>query len=89
VVILCHYEVPRHSVDEVLRILRSSYAAVEHLVEGHIHAVLLLGVVRVLGEHGAVQVDAREQALAARVGQELRIELPIGARLGVATNGAG
>src|SRR6185312_15681303 len=44
------------------------------------------GVVLILREHRAIEVDAGEQPLAARIGQELGVELPVGTGLRISAH---
>ncbi len=61
---------------------------VENLLEGQVVAVEGAGIFRVLVDHRTIQIDSGEQALAARVSEQLRLEGQVGGRCCIATNRA-
>ena len=63
--------------------------AAQNGLERDVRAVEGAGVILVLRERGAVQIDAGKESAAARPGQELRIQLPVRTRLRIAAHRAG
>jgi len=75
--------------NEVYGARRCGNATGEDFLVGDILAVIGLGVVEVLVDHVAIEVDAGEEALVTGVGEEACVGEFGGGRLGVTTDGAG
>src|SRR6185312_9550491 len=58
----------------------------EDRLERNIRTIHRSGIIRVLREHGAVEVDSREKPLAARVREKLRVQLPVRSGLCITAN---
>ena len=82
-------KVLRHVTHKRHRARRHIHVALEHALELMRLAVIELGIVRVLGDAGSVEVDAGEEAFVAGVAEELGIHLPVGGGGSVSANGAG
>src|ERR1700761_583343 len=80
-------KVAGHGGNEVARVGRNWNRAAEHLAEGKVASVLRLHIVVVVVEDRAVKGDTGEEALRARIGEELGVELPVSAGLGVTADG--
>jgi len=74
--------------NEVYGARRCGNATGEDFLVGDILAVIGLGVVEVLVDHVAIEVDAGEEALVTGVGEEACVGEFGGGRLGVTTDGA-
>jgi len=88
-VVLRYDEEVRNGADEGASVLRNRLVAMEDDFKGNVGAVLGAGVVDVLREDGAREVKAGEEALAARVGQELGAHARVRCGLGVASHRSG
>jgi hypothetical protein len=66
-----------HGTNEGLSALRNSNIALQDALVAVSLTIVRLGVVRALSDRCAVQIDACEQSLAARLGKQFRVQFPI------------
>src|SRR5579859_655775 len=79
----------RNRVDEGLRIGRRWNLAGKDLLAAHVLSIKCFDRVLVLMNHSTVQCDSTENALAARVGENRRLQFPISTCCRIATNRTG